>query len=100
MKNLVRIIFMATIVSMASASVVYGQESVICPSKFSVNERNMILEEAAPVMSNKAQPSLCFQKLIDEAMIRRQSAGVQNIEVKDIVAQLAAAAWKAEISEK
>lgn len=100
MKNLVRIIFMATIVATSTASIGFAQESVICPSKFSVNERNMILEEAAPVMNNKAQPSICFQKLIDEAMIRRQSAGVQNIEVKDIVAQLAAAAWKAEISEK
>ena len=100
MKNLVRIIMMAGFVSLSFASVGVAQESSACPGQFSVEERNMILEEAAPVMNNKAQPSFCFEKLINEKLTRRQAAGVKNIELNDIVAQLAAAAWKAEVSEK
>ncbi len=100
MKNLVRIMMMAGFVTMSFASVALAQESSACPSQFSVEERNMILEEAALVMNNKAAPSLCFEKLINETLLRRQAAGVKNIDLKDVIAQLAASAWKAEVSEK
>ena len=100
MGNLVRIILLASFVSVAFSSVGLAQETLACPDQFSVEERDMILEEAAPVINNKVQPSICFQKLIDQTMMRRQSAGVTNIELKDIVGQLATSAWKAEVSEK
>ncbi len=100
MGNFVRIILLASFISVALSSVGLAQEKLACPDQYSVEERNMILEEAAPVINNKVQPSICFQKLIDQTMMRRQSAGVKNIDFKDIVEQLATSAWKAEISEK
>lgn len=88
------------VLCLATALSALAQEKLACPGKFSVAERTMILSESSAILNGLKAPSLCFQKLIDEGVQRRQAAGISNLDIKDIVSQLADSAWKAEASGK